>query len=208
MKIIRHDEVKGSERHVFGSTGTWDSQRYILADDGVGFSFHITTLYKDAKIPLWYKNHVEAVYVIAGSMGISWRDEDGYWQEDHLNPGDLYLLNGHDRHELYPDEDTVVACVFNPAVTGTEDHDADGAYVAPTGGLVSVHRLRLEELERVERLYYQGYRNSDSRVWAPRERYEELMAEVESLRDELAENEGVIKVLRRQRDEAESREKK
>lgn len=162
MIIRRRDEVKGTERHVFGATGTWDSQRYILADDGVGFSFHVTTLYKDTDIPLWYKNHVESVYVISGELVVAWGEGDieGYGDAQLLRAGDMYLLDKHDRHSLLPLEDTTVACVFNPPVTGTEDHDADGSYeLSSEVDTVSIHRERHKELLRVEAEYYKGYRH-------------------------------------------------
>ena len=41
------------------------------------------------------------------------------------------IVNEHDKHILYAnDEDLVLACVFNPPVTGREVHDADGSYPA------------------------------------------------------------------------------
>lgn len=153
MKIIRKTEVQGTKDHVFGSTGTWDSMRYVLARDGVGFSFHVTTLYKDADIPLWYKNHIEAVYVISGQLVVAWGEGDveGYGDANLLRAGDMYLLDQHDRHSLQPLETTVVACVFNPAVTGTEDHDEDGSYeLAPEQDTVTITRARYEELTGYE----------------------------------------------------------
>ena len=61
--------------------------------------------------------------------------------------------------------DVTVACVFNPAVTGDEDHDEDGSYEAPESGLVSVDRARYAELVRIEKRYYQGYRDSSTKTW-------------------------------------------
>lgn len=43
----------------------------------------------------------------------------------------MYLLDKHDRHILRPKMLFRAICVFNPPVTGREDHDADGAYPAP-----------------------------------------------------------------------------
>jgi L-ectoine synthase len=34
----------------------------------------------------------------------------------------MYALDKHDRHTLRADEELVMACVFNPPVTGTEVH--------------------------------------------------------------------------------------
>lgn len=127
MIIRRSSDVHTSDRHVFGASGTWDSQRYVLAGDGVGFSFHITTLYEGMNTPLWYKNHVEMVYVISGELNIKWASPIGDI-DTILDPGDMYLLDKHDKHMLIPLTNVTVACVFNPPVVGTEDHDADGSY--------------------------------------------------------------------------------
>ncbi len=40
----------------------------------------------------------------------------------------MYALNEHDRHVLRAEEELVMACVFNPPVTGNEVHQADGSY--------------------------------------------------------------------------------
>ena len=45
-----------------------------------------------------------------------------------LGPGDTYTVGPTDRHRLTIEEDTHLVCVFSPALTGDEAHDADGAY--------------------------------------------------------------------------------
>ncbi|MET9364978.1 ectoine synthase [Streptomyces sp. NPDC006632] len=45
-----------------------------------------------------------------------------------ITPGTMYLLDGHEKHTLRPRVDSTFVCVFNPPVTGREDHDADGVY--------------------------------------------------------------------------------
>lgn len=53
-------------------------------------------------------------------------DETG---EKHLiTPGTMYLLDGHEKHTLRPRVDSRFVCVFDPPVTGREDHDADGVH--------------------------------------------------------------------------------
>ena len=43
----------------------------------------------------------------------------------------MYALNLHDPHILRAfDEPMIMACVFNPPVTGAEVHDETGAYPA------------------------------------------------------------------------------
>ena len=44
----------------------WASRRFLLAEDGVGFTLTETTTEAGAEQVLWYKHHVEANYVIEG----------------------------------------------------------------------------------------------------------------------------------------------
>lgn len=124
--IVRNlEEVRRSDWHV-RSKG-WESTRLCLARDKMGFSFHITTIYEGAELPMHYKNHLESVYCIAGEGSI----EDLATGETHeIRPGVIYLLNEHDRHILRAKTEMTMACGFNPPVTGQEVHDETGAYPA------------------------------------------------------------------------------
>ena len=113
----------GSERTV--SDAQWTSIRMLLADDNMGFSFHITFLLAGSEHTFEYKKHFESVYCMKGSGSIT----DLKTGETHdIRPGVMYALNEHDRHTLRADEELVMACVFNPPVTGREVHKADGSY--------------------------------------------------------------------------------
>lgn len=117
-----HD-VTDTDRDV--RTPNWHSKRLVLASEGVGFSVHVTTLNAGTVNDFWYTNHVEAVLVIEGT-GELLNKETG---EVHtLGPGTLYLLDGHERHQLRPTTQLRTVCVFNPPVTGREVHDENGAY--------------------------------------------------------------------------------
>ncbi|MCP5150757.1 MAG: ectoine synthase [Chromatiales bacterium] len=106
----------------------WTSVRLLLEDDDMGFSFHITTIHAGAELEMHYKHHLESVFCISGTGSI----EDLATGERHsIGPGVLYALDAHDRHVLRAEETMVMACVFNPPVTGREVHGADGAYPPP-----------------------------------------------------------------------------
>lgn len=109
-------------------TANWRSKRIILADDRVGFSLHETTLYAGTVNEFHYVHHVEAVWILEGT-GVLVDKETGL--EHQLAPGVLYLLDGHERHQVLPSTDIRAVCVFNPAVTGAEVHDPSGAYPPP-----------------------------------------------------------------------------
>lgn len=127
MIIRKLKEVRASERNV--KSDGWDSARLLLADDGMGFSFHLTTMRAGGELRMHYKHHLEAVLVLKGKGTI----EDLATGAVHeLKPGVLYALNENDRHVVRPETDILTACVFNPPVTGREVHDESGAYPAPT----------------------------------------------------------------------------
>ncbi|MGA5535248.1 ectoine synthase [Mycolicibacterium nivoides] len=119
-------EITGTDRDV--ADGSWRSKRIILAGDGVGFSFHETTIESGSVNEFHYQHHVEAVWVIEGT-GTLTDLETG--QQYPLAAGTMYLLNNNDRHRVTCDEQLRMLCVFNPPVTGREVHDENGVYPAP-----------------------------------------------------------------------------
>jgi len=104
---------------------TWNSVRLLLKSDGMGFSFHITTIYAGTTTKMHYQNHLEAVYCIQGRGLLR---DFGTGQEHIIEPGVIYALNEHDEHELNASEELILACVFNPPLHGKEVHDETGAY--------------------------------------------------------------------------------
>ena len=125
MIIRKLKDVRRSERNV--KSDGWESARLLLEDDGMGFSFHLTTLRAGSEIEMHYKNHLESVMVLKGTGTLEELDTGEVHQ---LKPGVLYALNAHDRHVVRPETDILTACVFNPPVTGDEVHDETGAYPA------------------------------------------------------------------------------
>jgi len=122
--IVRElQKANQSERRVV--TENWESTRLLLKGDGMGFSFHITTIYAGTSTKMWYQNHLEAVYCISGNGQIE-SLEDGTVHP--ISPGTLYALDRHDRHILRASSELKLACVFNPPLNGKEVHDESGAY--------------------------------------------------------------------------------
>ena len=122
--IVRElQKANQSERRVV--TENWESTRLLLKGDGMGFSFHITTIYAGTSTKMWYQNHLEAVYCISGNGQIE-SLEDGTVHP--ITPGTLYALDRHDRHVLRASSELKLACVFNPPLNGKEVHDESGAY--------------------------------------------------------------------------------
>ena len=129
MIVRDYHKLKDSDRAV--SDAQWTSVRMLLADDGMGFSFHITTLYAGSEHTFHYKHHFESVYCISGRGAIT---DLATGETFEITPGVMYALDQHDRHTIRADEDLVMACCFNPPVTGREVHREDGSY-APADAL-------------------------------------------------------------------------
>jgi L-ectoine synthase len=123
MKIVRLRDLVGTDRDI--GRETFRSRRFLLASDGQGYSFHETRIRAGTELHMWYKNHVETVYCIAGDGEL----EDLATGEIHtVHDGMLYCLNDHDRHVLRATTDLRLICVFTPALLGPELHDEDGSF--------------------------------------------------------------------------------
>ena len=122
--LVRTLQATRDTARQFNSEG-WNSVRMLLNNDGMGFSFHITTIYRNAELHLHYQNHFEAVYCISGRGSI---EDRASGQVHPIEPGTLYVLDRHDQHILRATEEMQMACVFNPPLHGTEVHNAEGAY--------------------------------------------------------------------------------
>ncbi len=125
MIVRRLEEVIGSERDVKADNGNWVSRRLLLRDEKMGFSLHDTTIFAGTETYIHYKNHLEAVYCVGGEGEI---EDLGTGEIHPLADGTMYALNGNERHYLRARTDMRMVCVFNPALTGDEVHDGEGAY--------------------------------------------------------------------------------
>ena len=121
VRKLEHAEQTG--RRVI--TEGWESTRLLLKSDNMGFSFHITTIYEGAVLPMHYRNHLESVYCISGRGEVESEDDGNVYP---VEPGTIYILDKHDRHILRAFTEMKMACVFNPPLNGREVHDESGAY--------------------------------------------------------------------------------
>jgi len=122
--IVKHlNDIIGTQDDV--DTDTWNARRLLLRKDGMGFSMHDTIIKEGTETYIWYANHLEAVYCIAGEGEIEDLDNNVTYP---IEPGTLYALNGHEKHYLRAKKELRMICVFNPPVTGREVHDEQGVY--------------------------------------------------------------------------------
>ncbi|MDG3008551.1 ectoine synthase [Rhodococcus sp. D2-41] len=125
MIVRTTTEITDTDRDVAADNGNWRSKRIILAGDGVGFSFHETTIEAGTINEFHYQNHVEAVWLVEGEGELVDLDNNRSYP---LGPGSMYLLNGHEKHRVFARTQMRMLCVFNPPVTGREVHDENGVY--------------------------------------------------------------------------------
>jgi len=125
MIVRTLEEIIGTENDIQAETGTWASRRMLLKNDGMGFSFHDTTIFAGTETLIWYKNHLEAVYCVGGEGEIKLIETGEIFK---IRNGTMYALNGHEKHYLRAFSDMRMVCVFNPPLTGKEVHDEDGVY--------------------------------------------------------------------------------
>jgi L-ectoine synthase len=116
-------DTEGTDRDVRGDG--WRAVRLLVRDDGLGFSMSETTVDPGGELNLWYKHHQEACFVIEGEAEITEHDTGAVHR---IGPGSAYAPQ-HDRHAIRVLSPLRLVCVFSPALTGRETHDADGSYL-------------------------------------------------------------------------------
>lgn len=122
--IVKHlNDLVGTDREV--KAPTFASRRFLLAEEGMGFSFHDTILFAGTETEIWYQNHLESVYCIAGRGELEVVETGVVYP---IRPGTFYALDGHEKHFLRAHEDLRMMCVFTPPLTGREVHDENGTY--------------------------------------------------------------------------------
>ena len=116
-------DLEGTDRET--TAETFIARRLLLARDGLGYSFHDTTLYAGTTTEMHYKHHQETVYCVEGKATLTDRRNGDTYE---LRPGSMYVLNQHEPHTLAVEETVRMICVFTPALVGQEVHDEEGAY--------------------------------------------------------------------------------
>ncbi len=122
--FVKHlSDILGTEAHVTGDA--FESRRMVLAHDGLGYSLHDTLIKAGTTQHLHYKNHIEANYCFEGRGEV---ENVATGEVFPLEAGSLYVLDQHDAHIVRAETDMRLVCIFTPALTGQEKHDAAGSY--------------------------------------------------------------------------------
>ncbi|CAM3168553.1 MULTISPECIES: ectoine synthase [Pseudomonas] len=119
MFIRNKSEIENTGHFVEWGAGT--SHRLLTEKDGMGYTICHTVVRAGTESLLHYRNHLEACYCIAGEGEVEDMDGNIY----QIRPGDIYVLDQHDRHYLRGGrhEDLVLVSVFNPPLKGDERHN-------------------------------------------------------------------------------------
>jgi L-ectoine synthase len=123
MIVRKLEALLGTDREV--DVANWTSRRFLLKNDGMGFSMHDTIIKAGTETFIWYAHHLEAVYCIEGTGEVELVDSGKVYA---IEPGTIYALDGHEKHLLRAHTQMRMVCVFNPALTGQEVHDEEGVY--------------------------------------------------------------------------------
>jgi L-ectoine synthase len=123
MIVRTLDQIHGTDREVHAAN--WTSRRLLLAGDQMGFSLHDTVLHAGTETRMCYRNHLEAVYCVAGTGSLEVLATGEVFP---IAPGTMYALDQHDEHVLRAATELRMVCVFSPPLVGEEVHDETGAY--------------------------------------------------------------------------------
>jgi L-ectoine synthase len=87
----------------------------------MGFTLCHTVVRAGTESLLHYRNHLEACYCIAGEGEV----EDMQGNVFPIRPGDIYVLDQHDRHYLRggKEQDLILVSVSNPPLRGGKEQD-------------------------------------------------------------------------------------
>lgn len=119
MLLYKLEEIIGSERDV--AWGNGQSRRFLLEQDGMGYTLTDTLIEAGTESLLEYKNHKETCYCIEGEGEI---EVNG--RVHPIKPGFAYALDQHDKHYLRAKTMMRLVCVFNPPLKGCETHKLEG----------------------------------------------------------------------------------
>lgn len=115
--LIRHlDQVSNTERDVYGPA--WRSRRLVVAEDGLGYSFHVTVLDEGARLEFEYEDHRETVFCVEGEGRI---EDLSAGRTERMTPGTIYSAGIGEPHVITADTSMTLVCVFDPPLTGSEE---------------------------------------------------------------------------------------
>src|SRR5690625_6200527 len=119
MIVKKLEDIIGSDDEI--KSDNWESRRFLLAKDKMGFSLNDTIIKAGTETHIWYQNHLEAVYCIEGNGEIETVKDGKVYP---IEAGTMYALDKNDEHYLRGvTNDLRIVCVLYPHIIRYIHHD-------------------------------------------------------------------------------------
>lgn len=147
MKVIRGSELSGMGRKINCPNDGFTSYRFLLEEDGMGYTMTKTVIPKGDPQHWHYKDHLESCYCVSGSGTLT---NLATGEEHQIGPDTTYVLDKNDDHLFQAHETVTLICVFNPPLRGAEVHRNDGSYdVGDKGYQSPVYNVKRVPISKV-----------------------------------------------------------
>jgi mannose-6-phosphate isomerase-like protein (cupin superfamily) len=143
MQVIKTDSLPDARKVNFHS-GV--SNRILLESDNMGYSLTKTVIEPGKKVFQHYKNHAESCYCVTGRATLT---NATTGEEFEISSDVTYVLDKNDPHYFEAHETTVLICVFNPPLVGSETHQEDGSYKKSDTFNSPVYNVKRVPIEKV-----------------------------------------------------------
>jgi len=146
MKIVKIEDIKGTDREVECPKGGFTSNRILLESDGMGYGMTKTVIPPNGKQFWHYKSHLESCYCVSGRGELTDKVTGEVYP---IGPDTTYVLDKNDAHYFEAFEEVTLICVFNPPLTGKEVHKEDGSYEVGNDFKSPVYDVRSVSINQV-----------------------------------------------------------
>lgn len=145
MKVIHGSDLDSMNRVMEFTPGGFLSNRFLLAEDGMGYTITRTVIPAKGPQRWHYPNHLEACYCVTGE-GELVNLVNG--EKHRITPDTVYALDNNDDHTFEAiGEPVTLICVFTPALNGNEAHKDGHSYSA--GYRSPVYDVRSVPIDKV-----------------------------------------------------------
>lgn len=131
MFVRRLDEMRAKGEEKVVANGGARTLRVLSKRDELGFSLSDVHIAAGRSNDLWYKNHWEVNYVLAGQARVT---DLNTGEVSLIESCDLYVVGPNDPHRFESLSDVHIVSLFDPPLTSEETHDADGV-LPPSGSI-------------------------------------------------------------------------
>ncbi|AID58923.1 ectoine synthase/ParB multidomain protein [Mycobacterium phage Gaia] len=144
MKVIKGSDLESMGRAMEFTPGGFFSHRFLLEEDGLGYTVTRTTI-PECQPQRWhYPDHLESCYCVSG-VGELVDLKTG--EKHRIEPDTLYALDKHDEHTFQAIGGPVtLICMFTPALRGNEAHKDGHDYRSDLSPVYAVRSVPIEKV--------------------------------------------------------------